>query len=114
MLKIVYPICCGIDIHKTFVIACIASTNKAGITSYQSKRFSTFTKGLRELRQWLLSIIAICRMLLSAIYHILKKHEPYNPALYKKVELIPVSREITPEQAICIVQRQGYKIMAAT
>ena len=55
MLKIVYPICCGIDIHKTFVIACIASTNKAGITSYQSKRFSTFTKGLRELRQWLLS-----------------------------------------------------------
>ena len=55
MLKIVYPICCGIDVHKTFVIACIASTNKAGITSYQSKRFSTFTKGLRELRQWLLS-----------------------------------------------------------
>ena len=53
-------------------------------------------------------------MLLTAIYHILKKHEPYNPALYKKVELIPVSREITPDQAIYIVQRQGYKVMAAT
>lgn len=55
MLKIVYPICCGIDVHKTFVIACIASTSEVGITSYQMKRFSTFTKGLRELRTWLLS-----------------------------------------------------------
>jgi hypothetical protein len=24
-LKIVYPVCCGIDVHKTFVVACIAS-----------------------------------------------------------------------------------------
>lgn len=60
------------------------------------------------------AIIAICRMLLTAIYHILKKHEPYNPTFYKKVELIPTSREITPEQAIYIVRRQGYKVMAVT
>lgn len=53
MLKIVYPICCGIDVHKTFVVACIASTNGVGITTYKSQRFSTFTKGLRELSQWL-------------------------------------------------------------
>ena len=54
MLKIVYPICCGMDVHKSFVVACIASTNSQGITSYKSHRFSTFTKGLRELSQWLL------------------------------------------------------------
>lgn len=57
------------------------------------------------------AIIAICRMLLTAIYHILKKQEVYNPELYKKAELIPISREITPEQAIYIAQRQGYKVM---
>lgn len=51
-LKIIYPICCGIDVHKTFVVACIASTNK-GVTTYKRHRFSTFTKGLRELSQWL-------------------------------------------------------------
>ena len=50
---LVYPICCGIDVHKTFVVACIASTNGVGITTYQSRRFSTFTKGLRELSVWL-------------------------------------------------------------
>lgn len=51
-LKIIYPICCGIDVHKTFVLACIASTNK-GVTTYKRHRFSTFTKGLKELSQWL-------------------------------------------------------------
>lgn len=52
-LKIIYPICCGIDVHKTFVVACIASTNGKGVTTYTSHRFSTFTKGLNELSQWL-------------------------------------------------------------
>jgi transposase len=51
-LKIVYQICCGIDVHKTFVVACIASTNNT-ITTYKRHRFSTYTKGLKELSQWL-------------------------------------------------------------
>ncbi|MDL2254127.1 IS110 family transposase [Ruminococcaceae bacterium OttesenSCG-928-I18] len=53
MLKIVYPICCGIDVHKTFVVACIAGTDGKGVTSYRSHRFSTYTGGLRELEKWL-------------------------------------------------------------
>lgn len=53
-LKIVYKICCGIDVHKTFVVACIASTNDKGVTSYESHRFSTYTSGLKTLLQWLL------------------------------------------------------------
>ena len=53
-LKIVYKVCCGIDVHKTFAVACIASTNKQGVTTYNSHRFSTYTKGLKELLQWLL------------------------------------------------------------
>ena len=53
-LKIVYKICCGIDVHKNFVVACIASTNNQGVTTYKSHRFSTYTKGLKELLQWLL------------------------------------------------------------
>ncbi len=53
-LKIVYKICCGI-VHKTFVVACIASTNDKGITSYESHRFSTYTRGLKDLLLWLLN-----------------------------------------------------------
>lgn len=47
-LKIIYPICYGIDVHKTFVITCIASSNK-GFTTYQCHRFSAYTKGLKKL-----------------------------------------------------------------
>ncbi len=53
MLKIIYPNCCGIDVHKTFVVAVIAITDKQGITCYHRKRFSTFTNGLVQLRDWL-------------------------------------------------------------
>ena len=53
MLKIVYPICCGMDVHKSFVVACIAATNEQGVTNYKSKRFSTFTGDLRRLAAWL-------------------------------------------------------------
>lgn len=53
MLKIVYPICCGMDVHKSFIVACIASTNDKGVTTYKSKRFSTFTNDLRFCAKWL-------------------------------------------------------------
>lgn len=54
MLKIVYPICCGMDVHKNFLVACIATTDDRGITTYKSKRFSTYSCSLRECRDWLL------------------------------------------------------------
>ena len=54
-LKIVHPICCGMDVHRDFLIACIASTNWQGVTEYQSRRLSTYTGSLRELREWLLA-----------------------------------------------------------
>lgn len=57
------------------------------------------------------AIIAIARMLLTAIYHILKKKEPYNPELYRKVDVLPVSREITVEQAISLAKSHGFRIV---
>lgn len=53
MLKIVYSNCYGIDVHKTFIIAVIATTDSEGITQYKRRRFSTFTNALKELKNWL-------------------------------------------------------------
>jgi len=53
MLKIVYKNCCGMDVHKSFVVACIAMTNDQGVTTYKVKRFSTFTRDLRRCAAWL-------------------------------------------------------------
>lgn len=254
MLKIIYPICCGIYVHKTFIYCCIASTNDKGITTYKSKRFSSFTNELKHCALWLAAIygnicfeqaeklkiiwshmdsidsckanlesvilnlaekylpqinllltvpciksfsaisiiaeigvdmsvfptskhlcswagltpqnnesagkkkttrilragayikpllvqcalaaikgskhpeiknrylnikkrrghkkaiIAIARMLLTAIYNILKKNEPYNPELYSKSDFPPVHRKVSLNEAIFILQRQGYLV----
>jgi transposase len=55
MLKIVHKVCCGIDVHKKFVVATIGKTNKAGVTDYETREFSTFTENLVQLRDWLVS-----------------------------------------------------------
>ena len=79
-LKIVYKICCGIDVHKTFVVACIASTNSKGVTTYETHRFSTYTKGLKNLLQWLLdhNCKDVCMESTGKywipVYNILEKH----------------------------------------
>lgn len=53
-MKVVYPICCGLDVHKNVIVATIASTDKAGITAYEQRSFGTLNPGLYELRDWLL------------------------------------------------------------
>lgn len=65
---------------------------------------------LKKRRGHKRAIIAIARMLLTAIYNILKKKEPYNPELYN-ADVLPVNREITVEQAILLAKSQGFRIM---
>jgi len=44
-----------LDVHKTWIYACIGITDTNGRTEYKEKRFSSFNKGLRELSEWLSS-----------------------------------------------------------
>lgn len=60
------------------------------------------------------AIIAIARMLLTAIYNILKKNEPYNPDLYTRSNNPPTHRTVSVDEAIFILQRQGYLVTPAT
>ena len=41
--------CCGLDVHKTWIYACIGITDSKGRTDYKQARFSSFSKGLKEL-----------------------------------------------------------------
>lgn len=54
MLKIVHPVCCGMDVHKKFVIAAIAFTDFKNVTTYKKKHFATFNSDLKSLEKWLL------------------------------------------------------------
>jgi len=52
-MKIVYPVCCGVDVHKSFLVATIIKTE--GITPhYSKKRFSTFNNSILQFKQWLI------------------------------------------------------------
>ncbi len=53
-MKIVYNTCCGIDVHKKFLVATIIKTTDGVQPSYQKKRFSTFNSDIRNFKQWLL------------------------------------------------------------
>ena len=52
-MKIIYPICCGVDVHKRTIVATIATTDN-NITSYLQKSFSTLNTDLYAFRDWLL------------------------------------------------------------
>jgi transposase len=45
--------CCGLDVHKQTIAACLISENGDGTSSQQKRIFGTMTQQLRELAQWL-------------------------------------------------------------
>jgi transposase len=51
-MEVVHPRCCGIDVHKASVCACISIKERA-VSEKQKGRFDTTTAGLKELASWL-------------------------------------------------------------
>jgi len=45
--------CCGVDVHKDFIVAVIATFQEKEVAFTKYARFSTYTKGLREFKEWL-------------------------------------------------------------
>ena len=52
-MQVLYPCCCGIDVHKKFVVACIVRTHDDGRVERESRTFSTMTQDLLALSDWL-------------------------------------------------------------
>jgi transposase len=53
MLKLVYPNCVGLDVHKKFVVACRLTVDGRSDTHPESRTFSTMTDDLQALATWL-------------------------------------------------------------
>jgi transposase len=52
-MQVLYPCCCGLDIHKKFVVACVVTTNAEGQVHKESRTFSPMTHDLLALLDWL-------------------------------------------------------------
>ena len=53
-MKVVRPTCCGLDVHKSLIVATIATTDAEGVASYEQRSFTTLNPDLFALRDWLL------------------------------------------------------------
>lgn len=53
-MKLTYQTCCGVDVHKSFLVATIIKTTGGIEPSYQKMRFSTFNNSILEFKHWLL------------------------------------------------------------
>src|SRR5881396_1532147 len=51
-MRIMYELCCGLDIHKASIAACALISEK-GKPQEETRRFGTMTADLRELAGWL-------------------------------------------------------------
>lgn len=52
-VSIVHPVCCGVDVHKKKISACLIY-HLNGEVVFEVKEFGTFTRELLDLREWLL------------------------------------------------------------
>ena len=53
-MKVTFQTCCGVDVHKSFLVATIIKTSSSIEPSYQKRRFFTFNNSILEFKKWLL------------------------------------------------------------
>lgn len=54
-MEILYRCCCGMDVHKKFVVACLLRIDEQGEETRHMQRFETYTEDLLRLSDWLTS-----------------------------------------------------------
>ena len=52
-MEVVYPCCCGLDVHKKSITACVLWAEAKGKSRKEKRRFGTFTHDLLQLADWL-------------------------------------------------------------
>lgn len=52
-MEVLYPCCCGLDVHKKSVTACVLWAQAKGKARKEKRRFGTFTQDLLKLSDWL-------------------------------------------------------------
>ena len=52
-MEILYQSCCGLDVHKKMIVACLRRTDETGTVGKQVRTFGTTTSELMSLSDWL-------------------------------------------------------------
>jgi transposase len=52
-MEVIYPCCCGLDVHKKSITACVLWAEAQGKSRKEKRNFGTFTHDLLRLADWL-------------------------------------------------------------
>ena len=52
-IRVVHPVCCGLDVHKKKISACLITVDEHGQEQYDIEEFGTFTNDLLNMKEWL-------------------------------------------------------------
>ena len=54
-MQVVHPCCCGVDIHKRIIVACLIILGQDGKLTKEVRSFVPMTEDLLPLAEWLLA-----------------------------------------------------------
>ena len=91
---------------------CLSSPQlkNALIKSKKHPEFTTRYRRIKARRGHKKAIIAICRMILTAIWHILTDLKPYTPEGFLESQPVNESKILTTSQALNLMKQLGYII----
>jgi transposase len=91
----------------TYIKPLLIQCSNAVVTSNKHPEIRNRYLSIKKRRGHKKAIVAIARLLLTAIFHILSKNEPYNPELYHNFDASPIDYE---QKAIILLEKRGFVV----
>ena len=94
-MDVVYRCCCGVDVHKDSVTACVLWAEAGGKNRQEKRKFGTFTRQLLELSEWLRQcgvthvVMESTGVYWKPVWHVLEGHFELLLANAQHVKAIP-------------------------
>ena len=100
----------GISRAGSYFKPVLVQVANALIKSKKHPEFTTRYRRIKARRGHKKAVIAICRMLLTAIWHILTDLKPYTPEGFLEQHPVNDSKVLTTSQALNLLKQRGYSI----
>ena len=94
----------------TYLKPLLVQVANALIKSDKHPEFKNRYRRIKARRGHKKAIIAVCRMLLTAVWNVLSKLEPYDPSGFITPKSTPRSKKVSLDEALRLLKAQGFVI----
>jgi transposase len=117
-MKVLYQRCCGLDVHKDEVVACVRVVKRAKAT-HEVRSFATTTRGLLELAEWVQekecthAAMEATGVYWKPVWHVLEGHAALVLANAAHIRNVP-GRKSDVNDAVWIVDLLAHGLIQAS